>query len=56
MEKEVYKEQSKFVKQKSNEKILLGNGFIHCAHCKKFIFKTDKYCQYCGKPMGIKIS
>lgn len=23
---------------------------VRCAECKKTIFRTDKYCMYCGKP------
>lgn len=34
--------------QKHNERILRMNGFIRCAHCGKFIDKSDKYCSYCG--------
>lgn len=40
--------------KKHNEKILLRNGLVHCAYCKKMILKQDKYCQYCGKPMETK--
>ncbi|MEY8524407.1 hypothetical protein AALA90_15475 [Lachnospiraceae bacterium 38-10] len=28
--------------------------FICCPFCKNIICKDDKYCQYCGKPMGIE--
>lgn len=36
--------------KKHNERIFLKKGLVHCAYCKKMIFKEDKYCQYCGKP------
>ena len=42
------------ISKKYNEKILLKNGFVHCAQCRKIISKSDKYCQYCGKATGIK--
>lgn len=27
---------------------------VHCAHCKKMIPKTDKFCPYCGRAMKTK--
>lgn len=32
------------------------NELRHCAYCENLILKTDKYCQYCGKPTKIKSS
>lgn len=40
--------------KKHNEKILLKRGHVRCAYCKKIIYKSDKYCQYCGKVREIK--
>lgn len=42
--------QIKLLIQRRNVKNMQKKGFIHCAHCKNLILKSDKYCQYCGKP------
>lgn len=56
MRKTVFEVIREFIGQKHKEKILIKNGFTHCGYCKRTIFKFDRYCQYCGKPMGTKIS
>lgn len=37
-----------------NEKIMLKRGFAPCNNCNNLILRTHNYCQYCGKPNGIK--
>lgn len=39
-----------------NKGIVNEEHRIHCPCCYGLILKTDKYCQYCGKPMDTKPS
>lgn len=37
--------------QKHNNMVLKKHGFFACQNCKKMIYKSSKYCQYCGKSL-----